>query len=129
MARVHAQLRRQTVYQQAHYLTSSKPSWDYGALVVDQNEGKVLVQGKEIRLTKKEFALLTFFCQHPNRVFTIDQLYEQVWREPFLGEEKTVVMYISKLRRKIEADPKRPKMIVNLRGIGYKFVPPKGGRT
>lgn len=61
MARVHAQLRRQAFYQQAS-ITWSNPRWDYGSLIVDQNEGTVLVHGEEIRLTKTEFALLTFFA-------------------------------------------------------------------
>ena len=66
---------------------------------------------------------LYFLCEHPNRIFTAQQLYEQVWGSALQGDEKTVVIHISKLRKKIEKDPANPGILVNIRGLGYKFVP------
>ncbi|SHE68125.1 DNA-binding response regulator, OmpR family, contains REC and winged-helix (wHTH) domain [Seinonella peptonophila] len=126
MARIHAQLRRQNIYK-ASSQTSATTIWDYGSLIVYPDEGRIIVNGEEIPHTAKEFELLTFFCKHPNRIFTTNQLYETVWGYSYVGDEKTVVMHISKLRKKIELNPKKPQIIVNLRGLGYKFIPPSRG--
>jgi DNA-binding response OmpR family regulator len=126
MARINAQLRRQNVYKE-YAQTKFNTIWDYGSLVIYQDEGRIVVKGEEILHTAKEFELLTFLCKHPNRIFTTNQLYENVWGFSYIGDEKTVVMHISKLRKKIELNPKKPKIIVNLRGLGYKFIPPNRG--
>jgi DNA-binding response OmpR family regulator len=125
MARVHAHLRRQKIYKASAQINTPK-IWDYGSLVIYPDEGRIVLNGEEVVHTAKEFELLTFLCKHPNRIFTTNQLYENVWGYSYIGDEKTVVMHISKLRKKIELDPKKPKMIINLRGLGYKFVPPLG---
>ncbi|UUZ95286.1 response regulator transcription factor [Paenibacillus sp. P25] len=99
----------------------------YETFTVNRSTGQLTVGGLDIPCPAKELELLLYFCKHPNRVFTAEQLYEQVWGTMVLGDEKTVVIHISRLRKKLEADPSRPKMIVTSRGIGYKFVPPSGG--
>jgi DNA-binding response OmpR family regulator len=124
MARLNAQLRRQNIYKKDAQ-TKSTTIWDYGSLKIYQDEGRIVINGGEILHTAKEFELLTFLCKHPNRIFTTSQLYENVWGFSYIGDEKTVVMHISKLRKKIESNPKKPKIIVNLRGLGYKFMPPQ----
>lgn len=126
MARIHAQLRRQNIYKE-HSQKNFHTVWDYGFLVIYQDEGRIVLNGEEIQHTAKEFELLTFFCKNPNRIFTANQLYENVWGFTYIGDEKTVVMHISKLRKKIEVNPKKPEIIVNLRGLGYKFLPPNRG--
>ena len=68
--------------------------------------------------------MLLHFCKNPKRIFTLSQLYEAVWDTQSFGDEKTVTMHISKLRKKLGDDTKSPSIIVNMRGIGYKFVPP-----
>ncbi|WP_028552472.1 response regulator transcription factor [Paenibacillus sp. UNC451MF] len=128
VARIQAQLRRQGIYKALAAAEAEPAVWDYGLLQIYKDEGRIIVNGTDIHATAKEFELLLFLCRRPNRVFTPSQLYEQVWQSVYLGDEKTVVMHISKLRRKIEQDPKQPRILVNLRGIGYKFVPPGGGR-
>lgn len=125
VARIHAHLRRQQVYRRA--MSPEQTVWDYDTLKIYKDEGRIVVNGEDVHSTAKEFELLTFLSSHPNRIFTASQLYERVWQEDYLGDEKTVVMHISRLRRKIEADPRNPKIIVNMRGIGYKFVPPGKG--
>ncbi len=123
VARIQAQLRRQSLYQAA--VVQQKPSvLDYGAFVLDKSAGQIIVGGAEIICPAKEFELLCFLCDHPKQVFTALQLYDNIWGTSLMGDEKTVVIHISRLRKKLEADPRDPKIIVNLRGIGYKFVPP-----
>lgn len=68
-----------------------------------------------------------FLCKHPNRIFSVRQLYETIWSEAFLGDEKTVVIHISRLRKKIEPDPKHPQFLINVRGLGYKMMSVKMG--
>ncbi len=99
----------------------------YDAFTLNRTTGQLIVGNVEIPCPAKELELLLYFCKHPNRVFTAQQLYEQVWGTMVQGDEKTVVIHISRLRKKLEVDPTRPKLIVTLRGIGYKFVPPTGG--
>jgi len=90
-------------------------------------EKALLTVGDEkVGLTAKELELLQFFCLHPNQVFTRSQIYESVWGEDAFGEEKTVTIHIAKLRKKLNDHTRQPKIIVNLRGIGYKFIPPTG---
>lgn len=125
MARINAQLRRQRVYTTNRGVRPEVLS--YEGLVVKKDEGQVFVRGEDIRFTAKEFELLIFFCEHPHRIFTVNQLYESVWNDASYGDEKTVVMHISKLRRKIEINYKKPEIIINLKGIGYKFIPPSKG--
>lgn len=128
VARIQAILRRQRVYN--HGLTENRspvpPRYDYGVFSLNPDQAVLMVQGKPVDCTAKEFELLHYFCRHPNRVFTSAQLYEAVWDNPGFGEEKTVTMHISKIRKKLGDDAKNPAILLNLRGIGYKFVPPKG---
>ncbi|GMK42651.1 DNA-binding response regulator [Paenibacillus sp. CCS19] len=123
VARVKAQLRRHHLYSQAS--TSKTELLQYGRLSLNKGAAQLLVDGIEVACPAKEFELLTYLCEHPNQVFTALQLYDQVWGTALMGDEKTVVIHISRLRRRIEMDPSDPRIIVNIRGIGYKFIPPK----
>jgi DNA-binding response OmpR family regulator len=124
VARIHAQFRRQEQYQNT---PQPKSVYRFGSLVIDRKAAGLWVDGKEVSCPAKEFELLLFLADHPNQVFTQGQLYEQVWGYDSLGDEKTVAIHIMRLRKKIEQDAKQPTLIVNLRGIGYKFVPPPFG--
>ncbi|MBB6733953.1 response regulator transcription factor [Cohnella zeiphila] len=128
VARIQAHLRRSSVYAAAD-IRGPEPEevYSYEVFTVNRTTGQLIVNGTEIPCPAKELELLLYFCKHPNRVFTAQQLYEQVWGSMIEGDEKTVVIHISRLRKKLEADPSDPKVIVTLRGIGYKFVPPRGG--
>ncbi|MFD1954172.1 response regulator transcription factor [Paenibacillus thailandensis] len=125
VARIQAHLRRSALY--ASGTSSAEENYRYSAFTVNRTTGQLIVGGADIPCPAKELELLLYFCKHPNRVFTVRQLYEQVWGTMVQGDEKTVVIHISRLRKKLEADPSDPKLIVTLRGIGYKFVPPAGG--
>lgn len=82
---------------------------------------QVKAQGREIELTAKEFDLLLFLAQHPRQVFTRDQLLNSVWDYSYFGDSSTVTVHIRRLREKLEADPSRPRYILTVWGVGYKF--------
>jgi two-component system alkaline phosphatase synthesis response regulator PhoP len=93
----------------------------YGDLVIRPVRYQVLVRGKEVRLTAKEFDLLHFLASHPNRVFSRSQLLSAVWDIHEGCCTRTVDVHIRYLRRKIETDPDRPRYIETIRGVGYRF--------
>jgi len=125
VARVKAMLRRQGyTAKSAPAPVSERYAFDYFEL--DTGSGTLTVNGEPVEATAKELALLRHFCENPGRVFSAGQLYEAVWGEPGYGEDKTVSMHISRLRKKLGIEEK-DEGIINLRGIGYKFLPPKKG--
>ena len=125
-ARINVQFRRQEQYQNT---SQAAEVYHFGPVVIDRKAAQLWMDGKEIPCPAKEFELLLFLADHPNQVFTAGQLYERVWGYDSVGDEKTVAIHIMRLRKKIEKDAKEPSLIVNLRGIGYKFVPPRQGEA
>lgn len=114
IARVKAVLRRSG--SQKGY---RKRILDYGGLTLDLSTREVFVEGRYISLTPKEYDLLRLFAEHPQIVFTYDQLLEKFWDG--IGDKHTVRVHISRLREKVESDPNQPKYIFNVWGIGYRF--------
>ena len=116
VARVKAVLRRSSfpsrydgeslLFQDLHIRTSTRT---------------VKVQGDEVELTAKEFDLLLFLVQHPNQVFSREQLLNSVWDYEYFGDASTVTVHVRRLREKIETDPTRPRYILTVWGVGYKF--------
>ncbi|MDJ0625308.1 MAG: response regulator transcription factor [Candidatus Caenarcaniphilales bacterium] len=96
---------------------------DLGPLYIDLVGHTVALNGNEIELTQREFDLLKTLAINPNRVYSRNQLLEQVWGWSFIGESRTVDVHIRYLREKLERDPANPEMIRTVRGIGYKLVP------
>lgn len=93
-----------------------------GELHIDVDSRTVRVSEKDIDLTFKEFELLLAMARQPNRVFSRDQLFSQVWGSDFLGESRTVDVHIRYLREKLEDNPSQPKHILTVRGVGYRLV-------
>lgn len=127
IARVKALLRRKNMYESMNtnkIKLSDSITYDYERFSLKPSDASLVVNNKKVECTAKELELLTFFCKNPNRIFTTSQIYQYVWGENMIGEEKTVTIHISKIRKKLGDDPKQPQIILNLRGIGYKFVPP-----
>lgn len=118
VARIKAHLRRHT--EKVSHI--SQAFYQYGKIHVNPLAGEVTVNGKTVELPAQVYQLLLFFCKHPNQLFSKSQLYERVWNEEFLGEDNTVMVHIRKLREKIEDNPSKPKHIITVRGLGYKFV-------
>lgn len=91
-------------------------------LKIDLVSHKVIKDGSEISLTNLEFNLLIYLASQPGRVFTYQQIYESVWKEPYTYEKNNIMTHISHLRAKIEPDPTHPRYINNVRGVGYRFT-------
>lgn len=106
--------------------TKSNYLIDYPDLKIDINSRTVIVNHKIVSLTAIEFDILALLAENPNRVFYTSQIFNNVWDTNSIlqGDDKTVTVHISNLRKKIEINPLRPKYIVTVRGVGYKFATP-----
>ncbi len=96
--------------------------WQLGAVTVDPGQLVVTKKGQAVNLTKKEFQLLTYLCEHQNQVLSREQLLTGVWGYDLLGSSRIVDIHVSHLRDKLEDDPKRPRLIETVRGFGYRLV-------
>ncbi|MCM3003543.1 response regulator transcription factor [Priestia koreensis] len=117
IARIKSQLRR--YYMQPDTRVSSH-ILEKGELKVNPKTNEVFVGSREVRLTPKEFQVLTLLLRHPGQVFSIERIYEAVWEEPFYKADNTVMVHITKIRNKIEENPKKPIYIQTVWGTGYK---------
>ena len=119
IARVKSQLRRFTVL--GSLPSEEKNVFSVGGLTLDDNKKNVSVDGEEVRLTPLEYKILLLLTKNPGRVFSIEEIYERVWGEDAFGAENTVTVHIRRIREKIEINPKEPKYIKVVWGIGYKM--------
>lgn len=120
IARVKAQLRRYTYLNQSSKQVHEKKIQIRG-LEIDEASRKVMLYGEHINLTKTEYEILYLMVIHPNRVFTLEEIYESVWRETAYESNNTVMLHLARLRGKIEANPRESKFIQNVWGVGYKI--------
>ena len=88
---------------------------------MDLNDYSVTKNGSQIELTSKEFEILKLLMKNPKKVYTKEQIYSHVWKDAYLGDENAVNVHISRLRNKIEENPRKPQYIVTVWGIGYKL--------
>ncbi len=116
VARVRAVLRRA-----GEASPSPAQALEFDDLRIDPVTRAVAANGAEVTLTAKEFDLLWFFACHPKQVFTRPQLLDNVWGYEFYGDASTVTVNIRRLREKIERDPSRPRRLLTVWGVGYKF--------
>ena len=117
VARVRAILRR----SESQTSTDKPPSYARGPLHIDFSTYEVVVRGKSVKLTLKEFEILRFLVQNPSRVLSRDQLLDRVWGGETFVTPRTVDVHIRRLRKAIEKDDSKPQWILTLRGVGYKF--------
>ncbi|MEY4247393.1 MAG: two-component response regulator MtrA, partial [Actinomycetota bacterium] len=119
-ARVRAHLRRA---QLQNFSSGGFSSEILGDIDLRREQGLVFKNGQEVSLTKTEFNLLCEFADHPNVVLSRDQLLERVWGYDYLGDSRLVDAHVRRLRVKIEDQPDEPKLILTVRGIGYRLMP------
>lgn len=119
IARVKSQLRRYTSFGAA--ATTGSDIITIGSLAMDMMQKSVTVDGEEVKLTPIEFGILALLMQNPGRVFSIDEIFERVWNEPSLNGQNTVAVHIRRIREKIEINPREPKYLKVVWGIGYKI--------
>lgn len=120
VARVKAVLRRTSG---GSLLSGDQQPVSHGDLTVDPGTRVVELNGEEIELTATEFNLLWFLVCHPRQVFSRDQLLENVWGYSEYVDPSTVTVHIRRLREKIEVDPGKPRLLLTVWGVGYKFDP------
>ncbi len=119
IARVGAQLRRSNEYLQPREKVTT--SITYGNLSINKEKCCVFKDGELIELGAKEYKLLLYFMENPERVFTKRQLYQAVWDDEFYYDDNTVMVHISRIRSRIEDEPQKPQYLKTIRGIGYKL--------
>ena len=120
IARVKSQIRRYTNFGSAAEAQSPEKVYSTGGLVINDDRKEVTVDGEPVKLTRIEYNILLFLVQNKGKVFSIDQIYEQIWQEEAFGADNTVTVHIRHIREKIEIDPKNPKYLKVIWGIGYK---------
>jgi len=120
IARIKAHLRRHR--SSGSGKTAHEEIMEIPGLVINMQTREVFSDGQPINLTAKEFDILQLFIQNPKRIFTADQIFELIWKTNSLGgDSRTVMVYISNLRKKLEKNPENRKYIISIRGVGYKF--------
>lgn len=119
LARIKANIRRSTQY--AAQEKEKKGVLKRGGLLLDAEEYSVTKDGEKIELTAKEFEILKLLMENPKKVYTKEQIYFQVWKDAYFGDENAVNVQISRLRNKLEDNPREPRIVVTVWGIGYKF--------
>lgn len=119
IARVKSQLRRYTRY--SNIQSAAKNIIEIGNLSINTDTRQVFIGDTEVRLTPKEFDILELLASNKGIVFSIEKIYERVWGEEFYRSDNTVMVHITKIREKIEDEPKKPIYIKTVWGVGYKI--------
>ena len=119
VARVKSQLRRACSFNEG--FQENENTINIESLMINKDTREVFVEGKFVRLTPREFDILEVLAINRGRVLSTEQIYEKVWKEPFYNSENTVAVHIRNIREKIEINPKDPKYIKLVWGVGYKI--------
>lgn len=118
-ARVKSVLRR---YTQLGAIAEKKDTvFQIGGLRVDDDRKEVTVDGEVVKLTPMEYRILLLLVQNPGKVFSIGQIYERIWKEEAVSGDNTVAVHIRHIREKIEINPKDPRYLKVVWGVGYKI--------
>jgi len=118
LARVKSQLRR---YVQLGTYSEGATKVEIDGLVLDEEAKEVVLEGEPVRLTPIEYKITELLMKNAGRVFSIREIYERVWNEEAYNAENIVAVHIRKIREKIEADPKNPRYLKVVWGVGYKM--------
>ena len=118
-ARVKSQLRRYTML--GSMVEHKTQVYQTGGLMVDDDKKEVTVDGEPVKMTPLEYNILLFLVQNAGKVFSINQIYEQIWNEEAVAADNTVAVHIRHIREKIEINAKEPRYLKVVWGIGYKI--------
>ncbi|MBT2656048.1 response regulator transcription factor [Bacillus sp. ISL-18] len=122
VARIKSQLRRYLRFNQMDGNSNQQMEViSIDDLLINISTHEVTVDGKDIKLTPREFAILELLARNPGVVFSTEKIYERVWNEPFYESENTVMVHIRNLREKLETNPRTPRYIKTVWGVGYKI--------
>lgn len=119
VARVKSNLRRYTTLGNLN--TQNNALFQVGGLCIDDETKDVTVDGESVKLTPIEYNILLLLVKNQGRVFSINQIYESIWNEEAIGADNTVAVHIRHIREKIEINPKEPKYLKVVWGVGYKI--------
>ncbi len=119
VARVKSQLRRYT--QLSNQSSEDENVFEAGGLVIQDDLKKVVVDGEEVKLTPIEYNILLLLVKNKGKVYSINQIYENIWNEEAIGADNTVAVHIRHIREKIEINPKEPRYLKVVWGVGYKI--------
>jgi len=119
LARVKSQLRRYTKLNVPSERNSN--TIEIGELIIDADSHEVKVGDKDVKLTPREFDILSLLARNKGMVFSIEKIYQLVWQEEFYESDNTVMVHIRKIREKIEENPRKPQFIKTVWGVGYKI--------
>ena len=117
VARVKSQLRRYTTLSSS---VQGETTYEAGGLVINDDLKKVTVDGEEVKLTPIEYNILLLLMKNKGKVYSISQIYEEIWNEEAIGADNTVAVHIRHIREKIEINPKEPRYLKVVWGLGYK---------
>ena len=120
MARVNSQLRRYKKFMEKLEKRDKENVYSIGGLEINEDTVEVSVDGKPVKLTPIEFKILLLLMKNPGRVFSADEIYERVWNERAINTD-TIMVHVRNIREKIEIDPKNPKYLKVVWGVGYKI--------
>lgn len=118
VARVKSQLRRYT--KLGNMPAESSTIYSVGGLIINDDTKEVVVDDEPVKLTPIEYNILLLLVKNQGRVFSIDQIYERIWNEQAIGADNTVAVHIRHIREKIEINPREPRYLKVVWGVGYK---------
>ncbi|WP_425495245.1 response regulator transcription factor [Paenibacillus tengchongensis] len=124
VARVKSQLRRYHRLNKDTPARTSENELVFDDLVIDILKHEVSIGGRKVKLTPREFSILELLARHQGQVLSMEQIYRNIWNEPFLDGGSTVMVHIRNLREKVEPEPKQPRYIQTVWGVGYKLDGP-----
>ncbi|MBE7900002.1 response regulator transcription factor [Paenibacillus polymyxa] len=119
VARIKSQLRRVRKYTHSSPILEHEMVLD--ELSINTVTHEVTLAGESVKLTPREFAIVELLARHRGQVLSMEQIYEKVWKEQYLESNKTLMVHVRKIREKIETDPRKPKYLKTVWGIGYKM--------
>lgn len=119
VARVKSQIRRYTTL--SSNVMESDTIYEAGGLSINDDLKKVTVDGEEVKLTPIEYNILLLLMKNKGKVYSINQIYESIWNEEAIGADNTVAVHIRHIREKIEINPKEPRYLKVVWGVGYKI--------
>lgn len=117
---------RLKIFEQVSTPKKQLESIIFGDIEINEDTGNVYKSGKLLDFTAKEFKLLMYLVNNPNRIISKEMICNEVWGEDFFGYDNTITVHIRRLRKKIEDNPSKPKYITTAIGLGYKFVDKEG---
>lgn len=120
IARVNALIRRYTNFENEENENKNKNIIKNGGLIIDNDLKKVTIDEKEIKLTPTEYNILKFLTENKGKVYSIEEIYQNVWKDDYFASDNVIAVHIRHIREKIEINPKEPRYLKVIWGVGYK---------